>query len=75
MLGMAEFSVRGQSLTAVAQTYRFFLLQRVHDLYDALGDNDKVTVDAMLDRCGLAQIMDIRLDRVIGRADNLEIWL
>jgi hypothetical protein len=32
-------------------------------------------VDAMLRSCDLAELLTISLDRQIGRADNLEIWL
>ena len=75
MLGMGEFSVRGLTLTAIAQPYRFYLLQRVQAVYDELGRADKAAVEAMLERCGLAEILTIRLDQQLGQLDNLEVWL
>ena len=75
MLGNSEFTVRGQTLSSVAQPYRFYLLQRVLDTYNDLPANDKVAVEDMLRSCGLDEILNIRLDRKLGRADNLEIWL
>lgn len=75
MLGMAEFSVRGQSVNAVAQTYRFYLLQRVQEAYVELDVGDKAAVDEMLAACKMEDILTFRLDRQIGRCDNLEVWL
>jgi len=75
MLGMNEFEVRGQPLTAVAQTYRFYLLQRVQDAYAELDEKERGSVDVMLAACDMAELLGIRLDRQLGRADNLEVWL
>ena len=75
MLGTCDFTVRGQTLSSVAQTYRFYLLQRVHDTYEALQENDKLAVEDMLRSCGFQEILNIRLNRKLGRADNLEVWL
>lgn len=71
----AEFSVRGQAISALVQPYRFYLLQRVQALYDELSAVDKVMIDEMLESCGLKELITLRLDRSLGRADNLEIWL
>ncbi len=75
MLGMAQFSVRGQAINAVAQTYRFFLLQRVQRAYEDLDEAARGQVEAVLTACGMAEILSIGLDRELGRADNLEVWL
>lgn len=75
MLGMGHFTVRGQSMSAVAQTYRFYLLQSVQDTYDKLEVDDKAAVQEMLESCGLAEMLTIRLNRQLGRMDNLEVWL
>jgi len=32
-------------------------------------------VRALLARCDMEQVLDIKLSRIIGRADNLEVWL
>jgi glutathione S-transferase len=74
MLGQCEFSVRGQSVTSVAQPYRFFLLQRVQDAVDAMGKDDRAAVHAMLANCEMAEILDVRLDRRIEQRENLEVW-
>jgi glutathione S-transferase len=74
MLGMATFEVRGQAMTAIAQTYRFYLLQRVQAIYDNLDTAAKGKADALLASCGMSEILSIRLDRELGRDDNLEVW-
>ena len=74
-MGNAEFSVRGQAVSAVAQPYRFFLLQRVQDACAGLEGDARTRVEIMLEACGMADILSIRLDRKLGRADNLEVWL
>lgn len=75
MLGMAEFSVCGHTMTAVAQPYRFYMLQQVQDVYAGLESAGQQTVDEMLLSCGLDELLTIELDRRLGRADNLEVWL
>jgi glutathione S-transferase len=75
MLGSAQFTVRGQEISAVAQPYRFFLLQRVQATYDALDASDKAGVDEMLAACGMSDLLTTRLDRQLEQADNLEVWV
>ena len=74
-LGMCEFEVRGQPVKAVAQPYRFYLLQRVQQDYSALQPAGQSQIDRMLTACGMSDILSIRLDRQLGRVDNLEVWL
>lgn len=71
----AEFLLRGEPVSALAQPYRFFQLQRVQKAYLALPSDDKASVDAVLDRCGMSAILSVTLSRRIGRANNLEVWL
>lgn len=75
MLGPVEFSVRDTALTSVAQPYRFYLLQRVQEAFDELNADDQAAVEAMLEACGLAELMTLRLKRKISQQDNLEVWL
>ncbi|MEH6635858.1 MAG: glutathione S-transferase N-terminal domain-containing protein [Halioglobus sp.] len=75
MLGAGQFTVRGQELSSVAQPYRFYLLQRVQSTYDKLEASQQASVDEMLAACGMSQLLTIRLDRQLGRADNLEVWI
>ena len=74
-MGTAEFTLRGKTIVALAQPYRFFLLQRVQAIYESLDPSDKSSVDEMLASCGMSDLLEIKLDRRIGRSDNLEVWL
>ena len=73
-LGTADFNLRGRTVSALAQPYRFYLLQRVQDTYASLAAEGRADVDAMLEACGMAAILQLKLERRIGRLDNLEVW-
>lgn len=73
-MGTAEFTVRGKTITALAQPYRFYLLQRVQGIYANLNSADRDTVDEMLDAGGMLDILSMTLHRRITRAGNLEVW-
>jgi len=73
-MGNAEFTLRGQPISAVAQPYRFYLLQRVQAEYEELDGAGKTSVDEMLATCGLSDVLTIKLDRSLGWVDNLEVW-
>jgi len=73
--GQATFEVRGVTISAMAQPYRFYLLKRVQDEHAALDDAAKADVEAMLAACDMSDVLGIRLSRDIGRENNLEIWL
>lgn len=73
-VGNGEFSVRGQAVTALAQPYRFYLLQRVQALYAGFPAGDQAAVMQMLDECGMSDILSITLDRTLARGDNVEVW-
>jgi len=72
--GSAAFLVDGQQITALAQPYRHFQLQRVHQLVSALADRERSAVMALLDSCGFVQLLSISLNRTIEREGNLERW-
>ncbi|MCX2980919.1 glutathione S-transferase family protein [Halieaceae bacterium IMCC14734] len=74
-MGNAEFAVRGQSMTAIAQPYRFYLLQRVQEEYAALAADEQASVKQLLEACGMSAVLAITLQRSLGRANNLEVWL
>jgi len=73
-LGNAKFTLRGEAISALVQPYRFYMLQRVQDIYTALAPEAKIDVDQLLENCGMTEILEATLDRRIGRADNLEVW-
>ncbi|WP_438952582.1 glutathione S-transferase N-terminal domain-containing protein [Porticoccus sp.] len=73
-MGTAEFTLRGETITALAQPYRFYLLQRVQSIYTDLDSMGRAAVEEMLDACGMSAILGTTLDRRITRSDNLEVW-
>lgn len=74
-VGYAEFNVDGTQVSALAQPYRFYLLKRVQDEYAALDSANKAAVDTLLADCGMAPVLDARLNRDVGLQNNLEVWL
>ena len=72
--GTATFDLRGETIEALAQPHRFYLLQRVQDDYRALSEPDKVKIDDLLQAAGMKAILEAKLNRYIVRADNLEVW-
>jgi glutathione S-transferase len=72
--GSAAFVVNGQHITALAQPYRHFQLQRVHQLVSALADRERSAVMALLDSCGFGQLLSMSLNRTLVREGNLERW-
>jgi glutathione S-transferase len=73
--GLAPFEVEGATIHALAQPYRFYLLQRVHADFDALAPDERSAVEEMLEQCHLLPVLSARLTRAIGREDNREVWL
>ena len=73
--GTATFVSRGETIEALAQPHRFYLLQRVQDDYASLSETEKAAVDVVLSKSGMTAILDTSLNRRIERADNLEVWV
>ena len=74
-VGMGSFEVRGITVNALAQPYRFYLLSRVQQAFESLTDDEQDNVRALLKTCHMDAILDYKLNRDIGRKDNLEVWL
>ena len=74
-VGLGTFDVRGITVNALAQPYRFYLLKRVQDEYAALDESAQKDVTELLAACDMSTVLDIKLSREIGRKNNLEIWL
>lgn len=74
-VGTAQFELRGQTVSANAQPYRFFLLKRAQDEYAAMGDADREAMDAILEASNMKPVLDARLTREVGMQGNMEVWL
>ena len=73
-LGTADFTVRGETITALAQPHRFYLLQRVQDAVIALSDEKRTAVRSILAGCNMERLLAAVLSRRIVRSENLEVW-
>ena len=62
-------------LSADAQPFRFYVLKRLQDDFDAMDEADQSDVVEMLSACNMSEVLDLRLSRAIGRHNNLEVWL
>ena len=73
-LGTVDFAVRGETITALAQPHRFYLLQRVQDIFAALAQEEQVGVADIMSDAGMSAVLSTVLARGIVRSDNLEAW-
>jgi glutathione S-transferase len=73
-LGTADFTVRGETITALAQPHRFYLLQRAQDIFAALAQEEQVCVADIMSDAGMSAVLSTALTRRIVRSDNLEVW-
>jgi hypothetical protein len=73
-VGMGSFTVRGVTINALAQPYRFYLLKRVQDEFALLDDASQQEVRALLAACDMSDALHIRLSREVGLSHNLEVW-
>ena len=74
-VGTASFDLGGTDLRVMAQPFRFHVLRRVQDEFESLTGADRDDAHALLTSCGMAELLDMKLTRGIGRKDNLEVWL
>jgi hypothetical protein len=73
-LGTADFTVRGETITALAQPHRFYLLQRVHNAFANSSDEKQTEISTLLEACGMKSLLAAALSRRIVRSENLEVW-
>jgi glutathione S-transferase len=73
-LGTADFTVRGETITSLAQPHRFYLLQRVQDVFTQSPDEKQTEISLLLERCDMKSLLALALSRRIVRAENLEVW-
>ena len=73
-VGQAAFKIRGVSISALAQPYRFYLLARVQEAFDAIPKSRRARITEILERANMTSILSARLNRGIRREANLEVW-
>ena len=74
-LGLCHFTVGDNTISTEAQPFRFYLLKRVQDAFAAMAENDQTEVANMLNACGMTELLELKISRDIGRANNLEVWI
>lgn len=74
-LGPCSFEVEGALMSAESQPFRFYILKRMQDAYEGMSDSDQAEVRNLLAGCEMIELLDLKLTRQIGRANNLEVWL
>ena len=52
-LGTANLTVRGETITALAQPHRFYLLKRVWDVFAKLSDKKQTNISTLLEACDM----------------------
>jgi len=73
-VGQCEFALRGKTICALAQPYRFYLLKRVQDAFNTLAESHQDEVRRLLEQCDMLAVLDITIDRGIVRRNNREVW-
>ena len=71
----AVFDFVGTEIGVAAQPFRFYVLKRMQDEFEALQEPERGAAAALLAACGMAELLDLKLTRDIGRRNNLEVWL
>ena len=74
ILDKASFELRGQTIESACQPYRFALLQRLQSYYDSLEATQKTSIDVLFGQCDMAELLNIRLDRLLAWDNNLDVW-
>ncbi|NCF43676.1 MAG: glutathione S-transferase family protein [Proteobacteria bacterium] len=74
-VGTATFDVEGRSITAATQPFRFYVLKRVQDYVATRPDAQRFDMVELLKSVEMASVLDMTLERDIGRSGNLEVWL
>ena len=73
-LGTADFILRGETVTSLAQPHRFYLLQPSQEAFTVLSNEKQTEVRALLEACGMERLLTALLSRRMARSDTLELW-
>jgi len=73
-IGMATFNWRGHTIRTAVMPYRFYLLQRLTDAFEALDASDKRAIETLFETTGLAPLLRLKTSRRVIRENHLEGW-
>ena len=71
---MATFDWRGHSIRTAVMPYRFYLLQRLTDAFEALDASDRAHIESLFEDTNLAPILHLKTSRRVIRENHLEGW-
>ncbi len=74
VLGGISIPLGDATITVGARHYSLWMLQRIHDAYDALNTEGRAAVDAVIQSAGLSAFTRQRLKRRIERKNYTEVW-
>ncbi len=74
VLGRITIPVGDTEIPVGARHYSLWMLQRVHDCYDALSGEARNAVDSILQENGLSAFVSHRMKRRINRINYTEVW-
>lgn len=74
VLGGCGFKLLDTDLTVGARHYSLWMLQRIHDAFDALTEDEQSDVSAFLKSVNLEAFIDCRAKRRIERKNYKEVW-
>ncbi|WP_262695780.1 glutathione S-transferase family protein [Kordiimonas aquimaris] len=74
VLGGCSFKLRDTQMSVGARHYSLWMLQRIHDAYDALSAHDKAETDTLLKSVNLDMFVTCRTSRRIARRGYKEVW-
>ncbi|MCP4755264.1 MAG: hypothetical protein GY866_30745 [Proteobacteria bacterium] len=73
-VGFGEFDLRGVTIQALAQPYRFLLLAKMQKALADLDQTGRQSVQTLFDGLGLAPMLSAGINRQVRRHDHLEVW-
>lgn len=73
-IGLASFAWRGIDMKTLVMPYRFYLLQRVQDSYEAATAEDREALNEIFEDTGLSDLLALKTMRRIERQGYLEVW-
>jgi len=73
-VGLGEFELRGTTIKALAQPWRFFLLAKMQKAFNELDDAPKEEVRDLMRELNLESLLTLNVNREIKRHDHLEVW-
>jgi glutathione S-transferase len=73
-IGTTSFDWRGRKLESSVLPYRFYMLQRLTDCFDAADADTQASILDLFNETGLASILGLKTARRVERRNYLEVW-